>query len=136
MTNALHVDVTQFVLEVLGPANLARCGTELPNKLEAALPVIQVIRTGGPNDGVVLDIPTIVLHAYAATSAGGQKAANTLLYQAFGVLQAARGQLVMVDEAPAVMTALRLLGGPFVAAYENQNVRHAVSTIQPRIKAV
>lgn len=132
--NALEVDCTQFVLEVLAPLNLARIVTELPNKLEAALPVLQVVRVGGPNDAVILDIPTFSLHAYTAAAAGGQKAANMLLQRAFTGLHAAASDVIPVDDGFAVLTRARMLGGPTWAPYDNPAVRHAVSTIQAHIK--
>lgn len=127
---ALEVDCTKFTVQVLAAASIARIVTELPNTLETALPVIQVFRIGGPSDGYVLDIPTMTLHAYAGT----QEAANRLLHTAWTVLHTAVGQVVALDGGRAVMTRLRNLGGPTWAAYDNTNVRHAVLTVQPRIK--
>ena len=138
MSAALEVDCTAFIYAALfqavtepTSAEVARIVTELPNKLDATtLPIIQLFRVGGPNDSRVLDIPTMTLHGYAAT----QQQANRVLYAAFARLRDVVGQVFTVDGGRAVMTRVRLLGGPAWAGYENPNVRHAVSTIQPRIK--
>lgn len=132
----LEVDATQFMLELLAPARLARVVTELPGDLAAAMPVLQVVRAGGPNDRYVIDQPTFALHAYCATSPNGVKAANVLLYKAFTTLVAATGQVVTVDGGRATLVRVDSIGGPSPAPYENPNVRHAVSTIQARIRAV
>jgi hypothetical protein len=135
--NALEVDCTGFVVAALYNAvtepetgKVARIVTELPNTLTAALPVIQVFRIGGPNDAVILDIPTMTLHGFAAT----QKQANRVLHAAHTTLVGAIGRVFTLDGGRAVMTRVRVLGGPAWAAYENTDVRHAILTIQPRIK--
>ena len=131
--NVLEVDATQYMLEVLASTQLARVVTLLPGTLDQL--VLQVVRTGGPNDHFVVDSPIFVLHAFAPKEPNGAKAANMLLYRAFTALLAAVGQVVPVDGGRAVMTRLDLVSGPSPAPYENPNVRHAVSTIQARIKA-
>lgn len=134
MTSALEVDTAQFLLEVLAPAGIARVVTELPGKLVDALPVLQIVRAGGLDDGVILDAPTFVLHAFADAAPNGQKAAAAVLMRAHSALRAACGVVVTVDGSPAVMTRVRVLSGPSPAPYENPGVRHVVSTVQPRIK--
>lgn len=137
MTAALEVDCTGFIVAALFQAvteptsgDVARIVTELPNTLDGSQPVIRIVRVGGPNDGRVLDIPTVVLHGFA----GSRQKAERLLYAAQTALRNKIGTVVALDGGNAVMTHLRVLGGPSYAAYENQNVRHAVMTIQPRIK--
>lgn len=130
--NALEVDATQFMLEILAPANLARVVTELPGKVELVLPVLQVIRVGGPNDRIVTDMPTFAVHGFAAK----QKDAYVLLLKAFTVLTAAVGRVVTVDGGRAVMSRVDNVGGPAWASTVNPDYRHAVSTIQARIRAV
>lgn len=137
MTAALEVDCTGFVVAALFEAvteptsgDVARIVTELPNTLENSLPVVQVYRIGGPNDGRVLDMPTMTVHGFAAS----RQKAERLLYAAQAALRAKIGTVVTLDGGNAVMTHLRVLGGPSWAAYANTNVRHSVLTIQPRIK--
>lgn len=133
---ALEVDCTEFVVAVLTAGMpQARVCTELPDKLLAAVPVIQVFRVGGPNDAVILDVPTMTLHAFTAAKPSGQQAANQLLHAAYTTLRLAVGRVVAVTGGNAVMSRVRLLSGCAWAGYENPDVRHAVSTIQPRIKA-
>lgn len=135
--NALEVDCTRFIVAALyggvvepETGRTARIVTELPNKLTDVLPVIQVFRIGGPNDGVVLDSPTITLHGFAAT----QQQANRLLHVAYTTLRLALGRVITVDGGDAVLARVRVLGGPSWAPYENTALRHAVSTVQARIK--
>lgn len=135
MTAFLQIDTTQLMLELLAPTGLARVVTELPDKLVDALPVLQVVRAGGPNDRIAIDFPTFSLHAYAPASPNGAKAAAALLYKAFAALVTATGQVVTVDGNRAVLVRIDSIGGPSPAPYENTGVRHAVSTVQARIKA-
>lgn len=137
MTAALEVDCVKFLQTVLFEAVtdpvtslVARIVTETPAALAEAVPVVQVIRTGGPDDGRVLDIPTVALHGFVLAPNQG----NRLLIAAIAALRAAIGRVVTVDDGQAVMTRLRVLGGPSYAAYENTALRHRVSLIQPRIK--
>lgn len=133
---ALEVDCTGFIVAALYEAvvepvgdDVARIVTELPNTLESALPVIRVVRIGGSNDGYILDAPTLVLHGFAVD----RRRTERLLYAAQTALRAAIGRRVAIDGGHAVMTRLRV-NGPAWASYENPNLRHAVLTIQPRIK--
>jgi hypothetical protein len=141
---ALEVDCTKFLVVVLADAvtdpvtnTVARIVTELPgadnaggDALLAAVPVIRVVRVGGPNDGRVLDAATVVLHGFVAKPNQGHR----LLHAAQTALYAAVGRVVTVDGGQAVMTRLRMLSGPSYAPYENTALRHSVMTIQPRIK--
>lgn len=128
MTGVLEVDVIQVVHDGLvtrmpGVRVLTRTGTDLAD----VLPTLQVLRTGGPDDGYVLDIPTLALHGFAATD----QAANALLYQTGTALRAMDG--VVIDGA--VITRVVKIGGPSWAPYTNLAVRHAVSLYQLYIKA-
>lgn len=134
---ALEVDCTKFLVTVLYQAvtdpvtsTLARIVTELPDTLDAAVPVIRVVRVGGPNDSIILDSPTVVLHGFVARPDEGYR----LLHAAQTALRAAVGRRVSVDGGWAVMTALRAISGPSPAGYENPGLRHSVMTLQPRIK--
>lgn len=135
MTSALEVDCTQLLLEILAPAALARVVTELPGALADAVPVLQVVRVGGPNDRIAIDEPTFVLHAFAAAVPSGQKTANMLLHRAFATLVAALGTVVAVDDQRATLLLVDSVSGPSPAPYENTNLRHSVSTIQARVRA-
>jgi hypothetical protein len=136
MTGALEIDCAQVVVEVLTTASIGRICTETPDKIEDVLPVIQVIRVGGGDDGYILDEPLIVLHAYVPKDPAGPHVANQLLLTALARLRAARGTVVVLpDGARAVMTRqLDKLSGPSPAIHANPALRHAVMTIRPRIK--
>lgn len=126
MTAALEVDAVAFTIAVLADAGIARVASRRPSDLAAQLPFIQVYRMGGPDDGYVLDAPTMVLHGFAATD----QAANAVLYSAGTVLRAARG----VPRGGAVLSWVRKLSGPFWADYVDPAVRHAVVNYELRIK--
>lgn len=134
---ALEVDCDGFIVatlyqRVVEPVSglTARIVTELPDTLADALPVIQVVRVGGGDDGVILEAPTVVLHGFAAN----QRQANRLLHAARTVLRTRVGYVVPIDAGRAVMTRVRNVSGPLWAPYENTNLRHAVMTVQPYIK--
>jgi hypothetical protein len=132
MSAVLEVDVTA-VLQSWFATDLegVRVGTETPadpNGTLAWLPFLQHFRIGGPDDGYVLDIPTIALHGFDRTAAG----ANGLLLRAGTSLRDMRG--VRINNA--VVTRVRKLGGPSWAASTNPAVKHAVSLYQLRVKAV
>lgn len=127
MTGVLEVDAAQLAHDILASALTGtRIVGETPANLQDVLPVVQVLRVGGPDDGVILDMPTIAVHAFAAT----QQAANALCAQAGTAFRDARGQVVN----GAVATKVRKLGGPNWAPYTNQAVKHAVSLYQLRVK--
>lgn len=125
MTLPLEVDATSLCRTLLAAAMpSARVVTVLPSTLVP--PVVQVFRIGGPDDGVMLDLPTIAVHAYTADEAQ----ANQLCYQAGTVLRNARGAVV----GGAVITRVRKLSGPYRAETSDQNLRHAVSLFQVYVK--
>lgn len=127
MVAPLEVDVTGWIIDRLSDSLIGvRVSNKTPDKLETVLPVVRVVRTGGPDDGVILDIPTLVLHCYATT----QQAANELAYR---VMTALRGLLGAAADG-AVMTRVRKLGGPSWNDYGNPNVAEAFLIVQARIK--
>lgn len=126
MTAPLEVDATGWVIRVLNAAGVARAGNRTPDNLQDVMPFIRVTRVGGPDDGHMMDLPTMVLHAFAYP----QEAANGVLYRAGTVLRAQIG----VAQSGAVLSWLRKMSGPQEAEYENPAVRHAVSTYQLHIK--
>jgi len=124
---ALEVDETLLAVDVLTAAlTPVRVSTELPANLEAVVPLVRVFRIGGPDDGYVLDYPTMAVHAFATS----QAAADALCRQAGTAFRNARG----VITAGGVITRVRKLSGPSWAQVDNQQLRHAVSLFQLRIK--
>lgn len=126
MTAPLTVDVTGWLIARLKSALTARVGAETPADLEAQVPFVRVVRVGGPNDGFILDVPTMVFHCFATD----QQGANQLGYQVIQAVMGARA--VAVDGA--VLTRVRTLSGPTWAAADSQALRHAAVTMQTRIK--
>lgn len=126
MVAPLTVDITGWFISALADAVTARVGAETPGDLETQVPFLRVVRIGGPDDGVVLDEPTMAFHTFAAS----QKAANQLGYD----VKAAVYGLRSIVHNGAVLTSARTLSGPSWASVENQNLRHAVTLMQARIK--
>lgn len=125
MTAPLTVDVTGWIIARLQGAAGARFATETPADLEDQLPFVRPVRTGGPDDGKTLDIPTVVFHCFAGTD-------HDARVLAYAVRDAVAGLRDQVADG-AVVTIVRKLGGPFRAAYDNPAVRHQVLTMQLRI---
>jgi hypothetical protein len=125
MTAPLTVDVTGWFIAALDAALTARVGAETPADLETQVPFLRVLRIGGPDDGVILDEPTMAFHGFAAS----QKAANQLCYETKAAVYALRG----VVRSGAVLTIARTLSGPSWADVTNQNLAHAVLLMQARI---
>lgn len=128
MTAPLTVDVTGWMIAALNASSTlhARAAAETPTDLAQQVPFVRVVRVGGPNDGVILDVPTMVFDCYATS----QQAANTLAYQVIDEVR----RLVGVVSGGAVITQLRTLSGPAWASTADQGLRRAVLTLQPRIK--
>lgn len=121
------VDV-EFVIRAWLQANtgVTSC-TETDDKLANELPLFQVARIGGGDDGYVLDRAMISLHAYGAT----RDVARKLAYQGRTSLYAARG----VPFQGAVVTHVGTIGGPAWTPYTNVNLRRFTGTYQVSIKA-
>lgn len=128
MTAPLAVDVTGWLVARLQESGVARFVTETPGNLADVMPLVRVERTGGPDDGYTLDIPTVVFHCFH----GSDLLSRRLAYQVITHVYGLRDQLA----DGAVVTRVRKLGGPFRAAYENPAVRHHVVTMQPRITVI
>lgn len=131
MTAALEVDVTGWMITQLQAAlgSLARVGSKTPGDpgdTSGWLPFVRVVRAGGPDDGVILDIPTVVLHCFAADLA----AANTLAMSTLTAVRGLRGR----PADGAVVTHVRKLGGPFWVDDANPSVEHVAVTVQLHIR--
>lgn len=129
MTAPLTVDVTGWLITRLAAALTATVDSETPGDTvgnSSWVPFVRVVRIGGPNDGYILDIPTVAFHCFAAS----QQAANQLGYTVISTVNALRGAV----HDGAVITRTATLSGPSWAAVENQNLRHTVVLMQIRIK--
>jgi hypothetical protein len=122
----LTVDVTGWMIASLDAALDSRVAAQTPVDLQSQVPLVRVVRIGGPDDGVILDEPTFGFHCFASDQAG----ANALGYQVIRAVYDMRGK----PSTGAVMTAARKLSGPSWANVEDQNLAHAVVLMQARIK--
>lgn len=101
----------------------ARVLTDLPADLAGALPVVQIERVGGDDDGIRLDRAFVDVDAYAST----RQAASELLSQARSlILSSLRGT---VTDA-AVFTSVRTITAPARRPYENPSVRRFGATFE------
>lgn len=121
------VDAELWVVEWLQANTGVTSCTETDDKLGDELPLFQVARIGGGDDGYVLDRAMISLHAYAVT----RDLARKLAYQGRTSLFAARG----VRFQGAVVTKVATIGGPAWTPYTNTNLRRVTGTYQVSIKA-
>jgi hypothetical protein len=126
----LQVDVVGWFVTRLTPLlTTARVGTETPADTGGTLtwvPFVQVERTGGPNDNLIMDIPTMAFHCFDLD----EPKANQLGYAVIGAVRGLRG----IAGAGAILQSVRTLSGPSRAATDNQALRHVVVLMQPRIK--
>jgi hypothetical protein len=130
----LQVDVTGLVLTGLrAQLPLARCVTETPNDLEqaAAAGVVKVIRSGGGDDGHILDTATMTLDCFWS---GGvvTEASREFAYQVVGAMYALLGQIIN----GATVTRVRKIGGPVPLPYDNPSVRRQALTFRVAVKTV
>lgn len=100
-----------------------RALTDLPAALVEALPLLQVQRVGGDDDGIRLDRALIDLDAYATTRLG----ASTLMAEARGALLT---QLRGTATETAVFGMIRTVSAPSWRPYENPNLRRFGATYE------
>lgn len=116
-------DVEVELVAWLGAAVGERVLTELPANLDDVLPVVQVQRVGGGDDGFRLDRALVDVDVYAATRAG----ASTLAGQA-------RHELVVnlrgVATAAAVFGRVATVSAPAWRPYENTGLRRSGATYE------
>lgn len=98
--------------------------TETPAAL--AVPLLQAVRIGGGDDGVILDRATLSVHAFAASRDDARK----LAYAARSSLYRMRGVVYL----GAVVTKVAVIGGPAWTPYDDVNVRRFTQTVQVSIK--
>lgn len=133
---ALAVDVTALLLTGLRTqlGIGVRFGTETPKDLETAGPIVQVVRAGGGDDGIILDTATIVLDCFAAKSATepASVVSRELAYSVVAAMYALRGQVIN----GGVITRVQKIGGPVPLPYDNVAVRRQALTFQVAVKSV
>jgi hypothetical protein len=128
----LQVDVTGVVLTGLrAQLPAARCVTETPGDLEQAAQtgVVRVVRSGGGDDGHILDTATMTLDCFAAGPVVTE-ASRDFAYQVVGAMYALRGQIIN----GASVTRVRKIGGPVPLPYDNPAVRRQALTFRVAVK--
>lgn len=123
MSDVGSVDVEAELVAWLADQLAARVLTDLPADLGSVLPVVQIERVGGDDDGIRLDRAFVDVDAYAST----RQAASELLSQARSVLLA---HLRGVVTEKAVFTAARTISAPARRPYENPSVRRFGATYE------
>lgn len=124
---ALQVDITAVVLSglrLLLPT--PRWVTETPEKLETALPLGRVIRSGGGDDGFILDTATITVECFDA----GTESSRQFAYATAGAVRALQGMTIN----GASVTYVRKIGGPVPLPYANPAVRRQALTFRVAVK--
>ncbi len=127
MVRPLEADVISLGVKHLGPAmglQVAQVVTETPGNLTP--PLLQIVRAGGGDDGLVVDEPLVVTHCFAATP----YEARALAYQAGTGWRALIGQVL----DGMTIQSVRTVSGPQLTAYANTSLREAVRTDLIRIK--
>lgn len=90
--------------------------TDLPANLTDVLPVVQIQRAGGDDDGIRLDRAFVDVDVYAAS----RQAASQLMSRTRSLLLT---ELRGVVTAAAVFTSARTIGAPGWRPYENPGLR-------------
>lgn len=116
MTAVGSVDVEAELIAWLGTVLDVRVLTDLPADLGSVLPVVQVQRVGGYDDGFRLDRALVDIDVYAAT----REAASVLMAQTRSLLLT---ELRGVATDTAVFTVARTITAPAWRPYENPALR-------------
>jgi hypothetical protein len=115
----VEVELVAYLASALG----VRVLTELPAPLEAVLPVVQVVRVGGTDDGYRLDRALVDVEAYAAirgdASDLARRARDALVVGLRGVMTSA-----------AVFGHISTVAAPAWRPYENVNLRRCGATYE------
>lgn len=117
------VDVEAALVAWLRSELEIRVVTDLPADLSGALPVLQVQRVGGSDDGFRLDRCFVDVDAYAVA----RQAASQLIAQARSLLLT---QLRGVTSSAAVFTSARTITAPAWRPYENTSLRRFGATFE------
>lgn len=116
MPDVGSVDVEAELVAWLTDRLDVRVLTDLPDNLGEILPVVQIQRAGGGDDGIRLDRAFVGVDVYAAT----RQAASQLMAQTRSLLLA---ELRGTVTAAAVFTSARTIAAPSWRPYENPGLR-------------
>ncbi|KOU62039.1 hypothetical protein ADK57_25715 [Streptomyces sp. MMG1533] len=123
MADVGSVDIEAELVAWLASGLDVRVLTDLPADLGEVLPVIQIQRTGGGDDGLRLDRAFVDIDVYAAS----RQAASQLMSQTRSLLLT---QLRGAVTAAAVFTSARTIAAPTWRPYENPNLRRFGATFE------
>lgn len=123
MADVGSVDVEAELVAWLTGGLDVRVLTDLPANLADVLPVVQIQRAGGNDDGVRLDRAFVDVDVYAAT----RQAASQLMTQTRSLLLT---QLRGAVTDAAVFTSARTITAPSWRPYENPNLRRFGATFE------
>lgn len=123
MADVGSVDVEAELVAWLTDQLDERTLTDLPANLVDALPVVQIQRVGGGDDGVRLDRAFVAVDVYAVS----RQAASTLMGQTRSLLLTGlRGTVTTA----AVFTSARTISAPAWRPYENPGLRRFGATFE------
>lgn len=123
MADVGSVDVEAELVAWLTDQLNERTLTDLPANLVDALPVVQIQRVGGGDDGVRLDRAFVDVDVYAVS----RQAASTLMGQTRSLLLTGlRGTVTTA----AVFTSARTISAPAWRPYENPGLRRFGATFE------
>jgi hypothetical protein len=96
-----------------------RCLTDLPADLQQVLPIVQVVRVGGPShdDNPRFDMPTVSVDCFAEDR-------NSATGLALDVDEAIREVLPGQTTGGATVTRVQSITGPHWVPYDDTNLRH------------
>lgn len=117
----VHADVEQLLVGWVPTVVTARAVTELPNDLTGQVPVVRIVRVGGPTGLPGFDTPTVVIDCFDVT----RPAAKTLALQ---VQAAVEYQLPRFFNPYGTVLATECVSGPSWLPYDNTNVRRFSAT--------
>lgn len=123
MADVGSVDVEAGLVAWLTEHLDERILTDLPADLVSVLPVVQIQRVGGNDDGIRLDRAFIDVDVYAA----GRQAASQLMSRTRSLLLT--GLRGAVTDA-AVFTSARTVSAPSWRPYENPGLRRFGATFE------
>ena len=123
MADVGSVDVEVELVAWLTDRLDERTLTDLPANLVDALPVVQIQRVGGNDDGIRLDRAFVDVDVYAATRQG----ASQLMSQTRSLLLT--GLRGAVTDA-VVFTSARTVSAPSWRSYENPGLRRFGATFE------
>lgn len=121
---ALMVDAESWAQSWIESYTTVTTVTETPNPLVP--PLFQVVRIGGPDDGLSMEFPTLSLHAFAED----RHSAKALALVGRQALFAAIGQTWQ----NVVCVKVTTVAGPVWTPYDNTNLRRVTGTYQPQLQ--